>query len=318
MALPKLHYAITRQDMDAFQQLLEGDADVNQLDSVMGNSPLHIAAQQTSPDWALALLSNGAFVNLQTPKNGVTPLMLAVWHRKPIVVKALLTNPDINIEIVSTFGLKAEQFIDFGASQDDLFGQAQAQELRELFAKHRCSINKQQSLLNAVNITTDLSMSDQEKARAIAQQSDLTALNIATSVSSSGNDEHTAVMIAARDGLTETLNVLMKVGGDQTIPDHYMKAIPLHKAAYNGHAQVIDVLSRYPGFTETLNAQGPNNGYTPLHDAVWHGHVDAAKKLIARGAKTNLKGYDGKTPLDLAKQYHYQSIINLLENTTNE
>ena len=38
-------------------------------------------------------------------------------------------------------------------------------------------------------------------------------------------------MVAARDGLLGSLKVLMEQGGDQTIPDHYMKAIPLHKAA---------------------------------------------------------------------------------------
>ena len=60
-----------------------------------------------------------------------------------------------------------------------------------------------------------------------------------------------------------------------------------------------------------LDAQGPNNGYTPLHDAVWHGHVEGTEVLIDAGARKDLRGFDGKTPLQLAKEYKYQKIIDL-------
>ena len=119
MTMPTLHQLIINGDLDGFRQAIEMKADVNQLDPVMGNSPMHIAAQQDSPSWVEALLKAGAFINLQTPKHGVTPLMVAVWHRKPAVVEALLKQTDVNIEIVSTFGLKAEQLVDFGASEQD-------------------------------------------------------------------------------------------------------------------------------------------------------------------------------------------------------
>ncbi|GAM72028.1 ankyrin 2,3/unc44 [Vibrio sp. JCM 19236] len=121
------------------------------------------------------------------------------------------------------------------------------------------------------------------------------------------------MMVAARDGQVESLKTLMELGGDQSIPDHYMKAIPLHKAAYNGHPEIIELLSRFSGFKETLDAQGPNNGYTPLHDAIWHGHTQAAANLINAGARTDLRGFDGKTPLELAKEYQYTSIVEMLE-----
>ena len=133
-------------------------------------------------------------------------------------------------------------------------------------------------------------------------------------MNSSGNDAHTALLIAARDGLIKSLQVLLELGADQSIPDHYMKAVALHKAAYNGHADVIEILSHYPGFKECLNAQGPNNGYTPLHDAIWHGHFEAAQVLLAKGAKTDLTGFDGRTPLDLAIEYDYSELVALLES----
>ncbi|MDV5169726.1 ankyrin repeat domain-containing protein [Photobacterium rosenbergii] len=317
MTMPTLHQLIINGDIDGFRQAIEMKADVNQLDPVMGNSPMHIAAQQDSASWVEALLAAGAFINLQTPKHGVTPLMVAVWHRKPSVVEALLKQPEVNVEIVSTFGLKAEQLVDFGASEQDVFGLQQADQLRQLFDAYRDQRSRSQAQLSAYQLVTDNSLDDEEKARQLKAHfqgiTDNAMLNTPSAITSSGNDEHTAVMVAARDGLVESLKVLMEQGGDQTVPDHYMKAIPLHKAAYNGRADVIELLSHYPGFKETLDAQGPNNGYTPLHDAVWHGHTEAAAKLIAFGARTDLTGFDGKTPLELAREYQYSSIVEMLE-----
>jgi len=49
-----------------------------------------------------------------------------------------------------------------------------------------------------------------------------------------------------------------------------------------------------------LDVQGPINGYTPLHDALWHGFVECAEVLVNAGASLTLLGHDGKTPLDVA------------------
>lgn len=312
MTMPVLQQAIIDNNFDTFTSLIEQGTDINQLDPNMGNSPLHIAAQQSSTKWVEALLKAGAFINLQTPKHGVTPLMISVWHRKPRVTELLLAQPDINVEIVSTFGLKAMNLIDFGASQDDSFGLEQASEFHSLFETHAQHLAEIQAKMAHFELVTS-DESDHNKALAIKALSDHSALNQTTAITSSGNDEHTAVMVAARDGLLESLEALMKLGGDQTIADHYMKAIPLHKAAYNGHPEIIALLSQFAGFQETLDAQGPNNGYTPLHDAIWHGHTQAAAELINAGARTDLKGFDGKTPLELAKEYQYTSIAEMLE-----
>ncbi|MGP8305162.1 ankyrin repeat domain-containing protein [Vibrio sp. YIC-376] len=314
MSLPKLHQTIIEGAFELFTTLLEQGSDVNQLDPVMGNAPLHIAAQQTSDKWVNALLDAGAFINIQTPKHGVTPLIIAVWHRKPGIVDALLARPDVNAEIVSTFGVKAEDLLDFGGSDSDMFGCEQTDKLKALFSQYKQRRVELEQALSAYQIVTQVGKTDKEKVAQLEALEDWSLLNATSPITSSGNDEHTAVMVAARDGLVESLRLLMARGGDQTIPDHYMKAIPLHKAAYNGQADVIKILVNYPGFEETLNAQGPNNGYTPLHDAIWHGHKEAAKALIDAGARTDVVSFDGKTPLELAKEYHYQDIIDLLEN----
>jgi ankyrin repeat protein len=311
--MPTLHQLIIDGHFEQFIQAIESGSDINQLDPNMGNSPLHIAAQQSSSKWVEALVEAGAFVNLQTPKHGVTPLMVAVWHRKPDVVKQLLTYQDINTEIISTFGLRAEQLTEFGAQEDDQFGVEQSQQMKRLFAEYIEKRERQVDGMSAYKVVTSSQLTDQQAADELSKLDDFATLNQTSPVTCSGNDEHTAVMVAARDGKVNALKTLMNQGGDQTIPDHYMKAIPLHKAAYNGHPEVIACLANYAGFEETLNAQGPNNGYTPLHDAVWHGHTEAARVLIEAGAKIEFKGFDGKSPLQLAKEYCYQDIVDLLE-----
>jgi uncharacterized protein len=105
---------------------------------------------------------------------------------------------------------------------------------------------------------------------------------------------------------------LLEAGADQTVSDHYMKAVPVHQAAYMGHAEVIRVLARHHGFREVADAQGPFNGYTPLHDAVWHGHTESVRVLLEAGVRTDLRGYDGRTPLELAREYGYEEMAHLL------
>lgn len=311
MSLPHLHQTIVNQDIDAFKIALANNADPNQLDPIMGNAPLHIAVQGDNLYIIESLLQAGAFINLQTPSHGMTPLMIAVWHRRPLVIKFLLAQPEINIEIVSTFGIKAEALIDFIAPEKDDFGLKQEEEIRTLFSEYKQRVASNMALLEAFNIAVDGHLSDTEKAEKLGDLENYDYLNHTSVVSCSGSDGHTAILVAARDGLNQTAITLMKKGADQTVPDYYMKAIPLHKAAYNGNAEIIRILSNFPGFSIVLDAQGPNNGYTPLHDAVWHGHREAAEVLIKAGARKDLRGFDGKTPLELAKEYKYQDIIDL-------
>jgi Ankyrin repeats (3 copies) len=82
-----------------------------------------------------------------------------------------------------------------------------------------------------------------------------------------------------------------------------MKATPAHKAGYMGHADVARLLVADPRLE--LDAQGPFNGFTPLHDAIWHGHTETARVYIDAGARLDLRALDGRTPLEMARDYGY-------------
>jgi hypothetical protein len=61
-----------------------------------------------------------------------------------------------------------------------------------------------------------------------------------------------------------------------------------------------------------LNAQGPYNGYTALHDSVWHGHLEALKVILDSDVLTDLWGMDGNTAHDLAVALGYDELAKLI------
>ncbi len=59
------------------------------------------------------------------------------------------------------------------------------------------------------------------------------------------------------------------------------------------------------------------NGLTALHDAIWHGHIKAAKVFIDANARLDLRSHTGKTPLEEAIEYGYKEIAALLQERLN-
>lgn len=311
--LPLLHYAAALGDVSQLKNCLVSGGNVHELDHCMGASPLHYAAQGGSVECVKLLLQYGAHLNIQCATHGMTPLMVAVWHRHLSLVEYLLTLPNINKEIIATVGAKAYDIIGFGIkNQGTAEDQNEIVKMQNLF--HAAS---QRVLINPVfEILLNYSLTEMEKVaqlKVILEMPEAARwINAVLPISSSGNDAHTPLLIAARDGLEKIVTLLLHYEADQTLVDYYMRSLPIHKAAYGGHAKVLEALVSDDKISLVLNAQGPFNGYTPLHDAVWHGHYEAAHVLIAAGAKINLRGYDGFTPLDLAKRYKYSKLEELL------
>jgi len=54
---------------------------------------------------------------------------------------------------------------------------------------------------------------------------------------------------------------------------------------------------------DVINAQGRINGYSPLHDALWHGFEECARLLLEDSrCKLGLVGHDGKDELTISKE----------------
>jgi hypothetical protein len=83
---------------------------------------------------------------------------------------------------------------------------------------------------------------------------------------------------------------------------------PLHKACYNGHAEVVKALLKKGA---DVHAKA-NDGYTPLHCACRNGHAEVVKALLEKGADVHAKDIVGWTPLHWACVNGHHDIAAML------
>ena len=285
-----LMYAAARGLTYIVKVLLEAGADVNVLDNRMGGSALHYVTMAGTGACAELLIGRGAHINLQNPSQGHCPLLDAVIYKNVAVAKVLL-DAGANLNIKNNWGWGPAEFI--GA----LMAQPGTEKVRitAIKAAWDARVARDQAAKDKMQIFQATLAGDVAKVKArIAAGDDVNAV---WPIEQSGNDGHTALIAAARDGKTEITALLLAAGADPYATDSLYKALGLHKSAYMGNpgtqqAQVDAQLD--------LDIQGPWQGFTPLHDALWQGHPDCAEILIKGGADVHLEAVTGELPVDLA------------------
>ncbi len=285
--------------------LLTAGADVLAAEPRMGATAIHKAAQFGSADVIGLLLDHGAFIDQQSPVLGNTALMDAVLHKNEDAVRILLSR-GARTTICNHWQQSALDL----AQQDKLHGIIALIEQRDAAdARHIESL----SLVSAVK-AGNLN----EVNRQIADGADF---EVRVPVTGTFDDDYTPLGLAVREGYAEIVRVLLDAGADPRRTIGLMRGSPLHEAAYYGRADHIDILTaptKYGESTVELDAQGPYNGLTALHDAVWHGHVDAVASMVRAGANRELKTHSGLTPLRLAALYGYDQILEILSSDSHQ
>ena len=292
---PPLTRAAARGWAAGTELLLDAGADPHLLDSRMGASALHGAAQSGSTDVIGLLLDHGAFVDQQAPTHGHTPLIDAVWHKRAPAV-ALLLRRGADPDIAAHGGYRADELGPLVCGED------QRVYVRLISRAREARARAQAGPLH-------------DAARTGDREVLVRALDAGDHVDTRAPDGHTPLLDAAREGHEAVVRALLDRGADASLTDHLMQATAAHKAAYNGRADVLAALVRDPRLA--LDAQGPYNGYTALHDAVWHGHLASVRVLLAAGARTDVRGRDGRTPREMALDYGYEEIAGLLGPASN-
>jgi ankyrin repeat protein len=284
--------------------LLSAGADVHALDSTLGASALHKASQGGVVDVARLILDHGAFINLQSATVGHTPLIDAVWAKKPAMVRFLLDRgAAITIRThyqgtVWDFIGKEPRWTAGGTTPE---GESWGHTIREMLEARQKTDEaaiRAQPLMQAV-LNNNLG----EVKQLIVAGADV---NEKSPVVGGPNDGQTPLLVACFNGFTDIVKELVAAGANPRIVDYLLKATPAHKAAFSGHPGPLHILVDQ-GLVE-LNAQGPYNGYTALHDSVWHGHAEALEVLLGSDARTDLRGFDGNTPLELAVALGYDAM----------
>ncbi len=279
--------------------LLTAGADLLAAEPRMGATVLHKAAQSGSPDVIRLLLDCGAFVDQQSPVLGNTPLMDAVLHKHGAAVQLLLDR-GARTEIRNYWHQTALEL----AQEDGSETIVRAIEL------HMASVEQ---LAASALIVAIKAGNATEARRLIAEGIDV---HQRTPVTGTVDDDYTALGIAVRTRQVEIVRLLLDAGADASGTVGLMRGTAIHEAAFLGYADVLLVLlqglDRACGGSRGLDAQGPYNGLTALHDAVWHGHVDAAQALVEHGASLGLHTHSGHTPRELAMLYGYVDLARML------
>lgn len=278
--------------------LLEAGADPNAIDRSMGAASLHRAAQAGNPDVINLLLDHGAFVDQQSPTLGNTPLLDAILHKQKAAVLALLER-GARTTIRNHWQQSALEL----AREDGSDVIVAAIEARDADDRQEAEC----MALSAAVKAGDATAVDQ----LIASGLDLDArLPIVGNV----DDAYTPLGLAVRSRRADMTVRLLDAGADPAIEIGLMRGTVLHEASFLGATDILDILleRRRHGSDVQLDVQGPYNGLTPLHDAVWHGHFDAAQALVAAGAPLDLRTHAGLTPRDMALLYGYSDIARML------
>jgi ankyrin repeat protein len=305
--LTALMIACGRSQPEIVGALLDAGADVHVLDSRAGATALHKTCQGGSLECARMLVNAGAFVDAQCVSTGHTPLVEAIWFKHPDIVEFLL-DQGAGLKIDTHYGFTLRQHIDYALSVNEIG--------RELLVESDAAVRARQQADNA-HLEAQPLMAAVLEGSAAFREGDQAGIEQATlrvkqlvdegaeidaryPILNGFNDDHTPLLVACRDGLKEIAVALLEAGADVNATEPTFGAVPLHKAVYNGHDEITDILVQQA--TIDLDFQGATNGYTPLLDAIWHGFAACTSILIEAGARLDLAGHDGATPLELAAQ----------------
>ena len=112
---------------------------------------------------------------------------------------------------------------------------------------------------------------------------------------------------ASNEGLTDEVRSILSSGMVEVDPLDSLGRAPLHLAAMNGHADVIEVLL---GF-----GANPNRAQcwesTPLHYAANNGQKKVVQALLDSGANPNLANKGGFTPLHEAALVGHTEVVQV-------
>ena len=290
--LTVLMMAAGRGDQACVRLLLDAGADVFTADSGAGATALHKACQGGGLDVVRSLVAAGAFVDAVAPTTGHTPLMDALWFKFPEVARFLLdAGAGLNLSTHYGFSLKEHFAYELNVNtigKDRLL-------LAEKYLNARISSDEEQRA-GEHRLMAAVTAGDAAEVNRLLDAG--AAVDERFPVLNGFNDGHTALLVAARDGHTEIAAALLRAGADVNAIEPTFGSVPLHKAVYNGHADLTRLISGWPGVD--LNFRGWTNGYTPLHDAVWHGYAECVRILQQAGADLTLRGDDGGTPYTFA------------------
>jgi hypothetical protein len=121
----------------------------------------------------------------------------------------------------------------------------------------------------------------------------------------------TALWMAAEEGHTEIVRLLLERGADANTKEDISGFTALMSASVNGHTEIVALLLEKGA---DLNAKATSNGTTALIMAAEEGHMEVVKLLLSKNADVKVKRTtDGVTALSAASRKGHMETVELLE-----
>lgn len=125
-------------------------------------------------------------------------------------------------------------------------------------------------------------------------------------------DGFQALHLAAFFGQAGATDLLLSRGADPAIVSQheFIKVTPLHSAVASEGAESLRTVEVLLARGAPVDARAEGGG-TPLHSAAHNGNAPIVEALLAHGADPLGPRDDGKAPLDLARDQGHDTVVNM-------
>ena len=127
-----------------------------------------------------------------------------------------------------------------------------------------------------------------------------------------GTEEEKQVIKAAKRGDIKTVKLLINRDAALLAATDKDGSMPLHCAAWKGHAEVVAYLLDQ-GASINAHNENPHWGTTPLHAAAHGNQRQVAELLLDRGAERESRNLNGCTPFEETFVHNALAVRRLFE-----
>lgn len=282
-------------------------------DSTLGNNQtaLHIAATSGHSRLVEKILAEGFDVN-QADASGDTPLILAAKSGHFSIIQQLLD-------------MKASPYLVGSETSQTALHVASANgflDIVELLISHDSSVITTQDRygntslhLALLNGHKDISLHLlKEYPKLISLPAVLLPIEDAESsisiIDIINLDSQSALIIAAKQGRADVVEILLKNGATANIADKDGRTA-LHYAASLKDPTILSQLLKGPSLNVDVNVKD-NSGTTPLHIASSQGWTENIKELIKSGADCSVTDAQQRSPLEIASGKGYSNAVETM------
>ena len=114
-------------------------------------------------------------------------------------------------------------------------------------------------------------------------------------------------------GKLEAFRWLLAQGADrEQVAKNGMRVRPVHTVAAQRDPELaLTLMTDLLAYGADVNAS-QHGGWTPLHQAADHGHLELVRLLLEHGADPTMQSESGQTPIEMAAVKEFAAVVDLL------